>query len=140
MRTAVDSNVFVALWSEDGVLNRRAESFLDSSAALGRLVICPAVYCELTAAPGRDQEFVTRFLHDTSVEVDWDLDESIWRMAAQAFRAYAARRRKQSDPGPRRILADFLIGAHAVRRAKRLLTLDAKIYRTSFPRLSIVTF
>jgi hypothetical protein len=140
MKTAVDSNVFVALWSEDGVLNRRAESFLDASAALGRLVICPAVYCELAASPGRDQEFVTRFLRDTSVEVDWDLDEPIWRVAAEAFRAYAIRRRKQSDPGPRRILADFLIGAHAVGRANRLLTLDARIYRASFPKLNLITF
>ena len=140
MTTAVDSNIFVALWSSHEELSLWAESALEECADAGRLVICPAVYCELAAAPGRDQEFVARFLLETSVDVDWGLDESIWRLAAERFSGYAIRRRKQADSGPRRILADFLIGAHATRRADRLLTLDVKIYRTAFPRLKIVTF
>jgi predicted nucleic acid-binding protein len=40
---------------------------------------------------------------------------------------------------PRRILADFLIGAHAVVSGYKLLTLDAGIYQTSFPKLKIAT-
>lgn len=139
MRTAVDSNVFVALWSSDDEVSRLAESALDESANLGRVVICPAVFCELAAAPGRDDRFVTEFLRDTSVAVEWDLDEGIWRQAGEAFRGYAARRRKQKEPGPRRLLADFVIGAHAARRANRLLTLDEKLYRAAFPRLTTIT-
>jgi AbrB family looped-hinge helix DNA binding protein len=37
----------------------------------------------------------------------------------------------------RRILAEFLIGAHAHARGDRLLTLDERAYRAAFPALAI---
>jgi predicted nucleic acid-binding protein len=40
---------------------------------------------------------------------------------------------------PRRILADFLIGAHALVKGYTLLTLDEGMYRAAYPRLGIVT-
>jgi len=39
---------------------------------------------------------------------------------------------------PRRILADFLIGAHATVNGYKLLTMDAGVYRAGFPRLAVV--
>ena len=90
------------------------------------------------AAPGRDERFLDLFLGDTGIAVDLDLDQATWRFAGRAYQAYAADRRKQRDTGPGRILADFLIGAHALRRGFRLLTLDDRIYRRAFPALSIV--
>jgi predicted nucleic acid-binding protein len=36
-------------------------------------------------------------------------------------------------------LADFLIGAHAAVNGYRLLTLDAGLYRASFPKLVTLT-
>jgi predicted nucleic acid-binding protein len=63
----------------------------------------------------------------------------VWESAALAFRAYAERRRTQAgDPGPRRILADFITGAHALHRASSLLTFDQRIYRAAFPTLNVV--
>jgi len=62
----------------------------------------------------------------------------VWGTAGLAYQAFAVRRKKHRDPGPRRILADFLIGAHAVRNDLPLLTLDDRTYRASFPRLTIV--
>ena len=70
--------------------------------------------------------------------MDWKLDEAVWRAAGLAFQAYAARRKRHGVSGPRRILADFVIGAHAVEKGHRLLTLDDRFYRTAFPRLVIV--
>ena len=55
-----------------------------------------------------------------------------------AFQACAARRRRHGEAGPRRILADFVIGAHAIEKGYRLLTLDDRIYRAAFPDLKIV--
>lgn len=68
------------------------------------------------------------------IAVDWNLNEATWRAAGRAFQQYVARRRSQRDSGPRRILADFLIGAHALHRGFRLLTLDDRLYRAAFPR------
>ena len=70
--------------------------------------------------------------------IDWTTDESIWRVAGKAFQKYANRRQKQKVGSPRRILADFLIGAHAVEKGYGLLTLDYGIYRAAFPKLQIV--
>lgn len=138
MTTAIDTNVLVALWDRNRAVSEIAQSALDSSMKSGALVVAGPVYSELMAAPGRDERFLDLFLRDTGVAVDWDLDQATWRSAGRAYQAYAADRRKQRDAGPRRILADFLIGAHALRRGYRLLTLDDRIYRKAFPGLSIV--
>ena len=138
MITAVDTNVIVALWDPDERLSRAAQTALDDAFARGGLIVAAPVYAELVAAPGRVESFVDSFLGDTGILVEWDLDEAIWRLAGEAFSGYAKRRRKQRDQGPRRILADFLIGAHAVRRCDALLTLDDRVYRSAFPNLALV--
>jgi predicted nucleic acid-binding protein len=66
------------------------------------------------------------------------LHEAFWRAAGQAFQKYAARRREKPASGPRRILDDFLIGAHASERGYRLLTLDDRLYRAAFPSLALI--
>jgi predicted nucleic acid-binding protein len=139
MTTAIDTNVVIALWDRNSSLSSAAFSALEKAFRRGPLVIAPPVFAELLAAPGRTEPFVDAFLEDTAIIVEWDMDESIWRSAGRAFQRYAQRRRKQRDPGVRRILADFLIGAHAEARGYRLLTLDERIYRATFPKLSIDT-
>jgi predicted nucleic acid-binding protein len=138
MTTAIDTNVIIALWDPDPAVSTSAQEALDASLAQGSLVLSPAVFAELMAAPGRSEAFLNDFCVDTGLTVEFDLDEEIWRAAGRAFRAYAARRRKQRDPGPRRILADFLIGAHAAHRGYRLLTLDDHLYHAAFPNLTVV--
>jgi predicted nucleic acid-binding protein len=139
MTTAIDTNVLVALWNEDDTLNTAARSALDAALSHGKLVISAPVFAELLAAPSRNEALLDSFCKDTSILVDWELSEAIWRAAGRAFQAYASRRRKGAYSGPRRILADFLIGAHAMQRGYQLLTLDDGLYRTAFPRLSVVT-
>jgi predicted nucleic acid-binding protein len=135
MVTAIDTNVLVALWDPDDSLNRAAQRSLDEALSQGTLVISAPVFAELLAFPARNATFVDTFLNDTGITVEWNLDENIWRHAAEAFQKYASRRRRQGETGPRRILADFLIGAHAQKRGYRLLTLDEGFYPTAFPRL-----
>jgi hypothetical protein len=57
----------------------------------GAIVICAPVYAELVAAPGRGEEAVDEFLGRARIEVDWELDEETWRVAARTFREYAGR-------------------------------------------------
>jgi predicted nucleic acid-binding protein len=93
----------------------------------------------LLAGPGRTEEFVDQFCEDAQIEVEWNVSEKVWRAAGTAFHGYMARRREQGPKQGRRILADFVIGAHALVNGYKLLTLDAKVYRVSFPNLEIIT-
>jgi len=138
MISAIDTNVLIALWDRDDTLNSAAQAVLDMAFARGKLVISGAVYAELLAFPRRTETFLNRFLKDTEIAVDWSMDESIWRTAAKSFQKYANRRRKHRAGQPRRILADFLIGAHALEKGYSLLTLDDGIYRAAFPKLHIL--
>jgi predicted nucleic acid-binding protein len=108
---------------------------LGRARAEGGLAISPPVYAELQAHPRASLSFVEHFLTQTSIVVDFVLEEAVWREAANAFGAYAQRRRASGDGSPKRLLADFIIGSHAMLRCDRLLTLDSTRYTTSFPRL-----
>lgn len=139
MTTAVDTNVVIALWDRDPAVGNFAQKALDDALLRGSLVLSGPVFAELTAAPGRTEGFLNKFCNETGMSVEFDLDEEIWRAAGRAFQSYAARRRKQRDPGPRRTLADFLIGAHAFHRGYDLLTLDDHIYRAVFSKLTVIS-
>lgn len=139
MTTAVDTNVIVALWDRDPGLSSAAQSALEAALRRGILVTTATVFAELMAAPGRSEAFLDSFFKETGIHIDWVLDQSVWRAAGRAFQNYAARQRKQRDVGPRRILADFLIGAHALEGGHALLTLDDHLYSAAFPDLSVVS-
>jgi predicted nucleic acid-binding protein len=139
MTTAIDSNVLIALWNEDDALNTLARTALDQSQRRGGLVISAPVFAELLAAPSRTESFLDSFCRDTGITVDWKLEEAIWRAAGRAFQGYVARRRRYREPGARRLLAEFLVGAHALHGGFSLLTLDDHFYRAAFPRLTILT-
>ncbi len=139
MTTAIDTNVLVALWNADDRLNTLARSALDAALEQGGLVISAPVFAELLAAPSRTEAFLDSFCEETGIFVEWELNEAVWRAAGRAFQIHARRRRNPRLAGPRRILADFVIGAHALQRGYRLLTLDDNLYRSAFPQLPIVT-
>ena len=139
MTTALDTNVLSALWNDDDTLNRIAARALQDTQKKGPMVICGVVYAELLAAAGRTEAFVDQFCEDTHIGIEWELRERIWREAGKAFQEYAARRRRQGSTEPRRLLGDFLVGAHAWVNGYKLLTLDARVYRASFPRLALET-
>lgn len=139
MTTAVDTNVIVGLWNADPALNTAVQKALDNAQAQGAVVASGPVFAELMAAPGRTETFLNGFFQYTGISIEFDLDEAIWRLAGRAFQNYAVRRRKQRDPGARRILADFLIGAHAFHRGYSLLTLDDRLYHSAFPNLQVIS-
>lgn len=138
MSTAIDTNVIVALWDNNDTLNARAQNALDYAIGRGKLTISATVFAELLAAPARSEAFLDVFLRDTGIIVEWELREAIWRSAGRAYKTYAARRRRHPSAGPRRILADFLIGAHAQENGYGLLTLDDRLYRAAFPSLRLI--
>jgi predicted nucleic acid-binding protein len=138
VNTAVDTNVIVALWDRDVALSSAVQLALDAASKTGGIIVCAPVFAELLAAPFRDEQFVNRFIADTGLILQWEMSEQVWRAAGRANQALATRRRRQREVEPRRILADFLIGAHASENGHRLLTLDARFYRLAFPKLDII--
>jgi predicted nucleic acid-binding protein len=137
MTTAIDTNVLVALWDSGDSLHVLARKALDEALGRGSLVISGVVYAELLAAPARTEAFLDTFCEETGIAVEWNLAKSVWRTAGHAYQNYGVRRKRQTEFPPRRILADFLIGAHALANGYRLLTLDAGNYRLSFPKLGL---
>ncbi|HVC80479.1 MAG TPA: PIN domain-containing protein [Chloroflexota bacterium] len=139
MITAIDTNIVVGvLEGEEAVANHLAR-LVDRLAEKGDVLISPIVYAELLAAPSRSPALVDAFLSQTAVRVDWSLEKAIWQMAGLAYRTYVLGRHMEgASVTSRRILADFLIGAHAVGRQATLLTWDERIYHTYFPDLSTV--
>lgn len=138
MTTAIDTNILAGLWQDNDELNQAVRNALDGAFLRGGLVISGTVYAELMAFPGRTEKFLEDFLGETTITVDWMMEKQIWKAAGRAFSEYAKRRRKQKTGLPRRILADFLIGAHAYHRRYVLLTLDEGIYRAAFPKLKLL--
>lgn len=137
MRTAIDTNVISALWSLEPSAPALSHQ-LGELRRSGGLVICAPVYAELLAHPRSSDEFVDEFLLATGITVDFSLSESVWREAGSAFARYAHRRRRERHETPRRLLVDFVIGAHAMEQSDSLMTLDRARYERDFPSLCLV--
>ena len=138
--TAIDTNVFIALWDKDDVFNLAAQQALDEALDAGLMLIAALVYAELLAGPSRNEKMLDEFFAQAEIQVDWDIPERVWRMAGAASQALSVRRRVSKGNGPRRIIADFVIGAHALANDCSLLTLDQEFFRRNFPGLTVKSF
>ncbi|KQR25701.1 type II toxin-antitoxin system VapC family toxin [Deinococcus sp. Leaf326] len=137
MITCVDTNVISALLrDEPGAVLLGGQ--LIQAAAQGSLCVHASVYAELLAAPDMRAEHLEAFLKSVPIEVDWNTSVSMWTAASSAYRAYSRRRRESGGGLPRRLLIDFLIGAHAQQLGAVLFTLDPQHYRQGFPKLLLL--
>lgn len=137
MRTAIDANIISSIWSWEHTAEKIVEQ-LGTARQEGVLLISPFAFAELHAHPNMTADNVRSFINATGIAIDYKLEERIWTEAGLRFARYAARRRKAIGEGPRRLLADFLIGAHALVQADRLLTLDPTRYAQDFPELLLL--
>ncbi|MBV8491729.1 MAG: PIN domain-containing protein [Candidatus Eremiobacteraeota bacterium] len=135
--TALDTNVIVDLAEGNSEVAERALTLIERAAARGSLVVCGVVYAELCAAPNRTPDDVAAALNAAQIGIDTDMPLPLWNRAGTAYAAYAARRRRSRAKEPRRIAADFIIGAHA-EAVGMLLTSDAEFYRRAFPELQVI--
>lgn len=137
MRTAIDSNILSALFGLEPTVEQLVE-LLGRCRQEGGLVICGTVFAEVHAIPKMNPVLLNEFLSDTGVSVDPAVSLAGWSAVGVAFGEYAVRRRGNGDGEPKRLLADFAIGAHAFASCDRLLTLDPIRYRTAFPNLTLL--
>jgi predicted nucleic acid-binding protein len=132
MITAVDANIFLDVLTGSPQEIRIAQSALRQAGRAGALIASTVTYAEVAAqfpSKARSKDFFD--LLSCKVQV---LDENAAFLGGHFFDEYKQRGGKRS-----RILADFLIGAHAQLNADRILTRDTRFFGPNFPRLKAVS-
>ena len=131
MISAVDSSVIL-----DVLANSRA--FADSSIAAlrrgaqeGKLIVCECVCAEVYPAIA-DRERFQEFLSEWQLEFVPSTEESAV-LAGEMFAAFLKRSRER-----KRVLVDFLVGAHAIVHADRLIARDRGYFRDYFKELPLL--
>lgn len=84
MRTAIDTNVLSALWSREQLAADVAKKLGDAKIE-GGLVIGAPVYAELLAHHKATEAFVSNFISDTGIVLDFELDRQVWLEAGRRF-------------------------------------------------------
>jgi hypothetical protein len=130
MITAVDTNILLDILVPNEQFYKASVDALQNAAGEGSLVISDIVYAELCIHFDTQRD-CDAFLESTEMRVQ-GLTREAHFLASRAWRTYRAQGGKRA-----RILADFLVGAHAQKHATRLLSRDRGFYRKLFPSLNL---
>jgi len=128
MITALDSSVVLDVLLDDPAHADRSQAALAQARNEGRMVVCSTVIGELHPVVG---DSLPSLLDDWQVHfVPDSLDSAL--LAGEWFSRYLRGGGKRG-----RVVADFMIGAHAMLHADRLLTRDDGFQRSHFRELKL---
>lgn len=130
MRTALDSSVILDVLTNDKKWADASQKSLIEAISLGSLVIGECVLAEIT--PALDSSDISTFLEEWGIQF-LPTSQAAAVLAGEMYRTYLKRK-----GNPKRMLPDFLIGAHAQHHSDRLLARDRGYYRDYFSGLLLI--
>jgi len=128
---ALDSSVLLDILTGDPVHGEASENCIGDALAREDVVVCDAVLAEVQAMLDTSVSLMDTL---TSLGIRYEPTQE-----AAAMRAGHMNKRFRARGGKReRVVADFLIGAHALLQCHGLITRDAVFFRDYFKGLKIV--
>lgn len=134
---AIDSNILIDFIGNDPVAADSADQALRRALASGPVVVCEVVLAEVVTGLGNGSAVVDA-LDELGVDFS-PLEQRSAVRAGEMQRRYLERRRAALAPAePLRVVADFLVGAHALLQCQGLITRDAGFFRDYFKGLKVI--
>jgi predicted nucleic acid-binding protein len=157
MITAVDTNIILDILIPDDPFGASSKRLLDRHLSEGTLILSEVVYAEL-AAHFQSEADIKKFLAETGMRLVCSNEKSLY-IAGSRWAQYTRKNNKNqfscsicgntfavtcpeckaSVKKRLHVLADFLIGAHALINADCILSRDLGVYKPYFSDLKVIS-